>query len=136
MVEGWSKDDPGIKGSVWDVNMRRYKRLKTPRYRMDEGRLRDKRLTSGSSYTQNPAKRKAGAKNYALSVPCTTKYLQINRGLSTPIYFTAFTNSSDETFACLRILRNVPIATSLCIGTTQPTVPSGVDFFITTWLPR
>ena len=51
-------------------------------------------------------------------------------------HFTIFANSSGETFACLRMLRKVPIATSLCKGMTQPIFPSDVDFFITTWLPR
>ena len=75
----------------------------------------------------------AGATSFPPFLPRTFKQ---NRSLSTPIYFTAFTNSSAEIFACLRMLCNVPIATSPCIGTTQPTLPSGVDFFITTWLPR
>src|SRR5450759_5565 len=45
-------------------------------------------------------------------------------------------NSSGVTFACLKILRNVPIASSLCEGTTQVNSPFSTCFFKITWLPR
>jgi len=37
-------------------------------------------------------------------------------------------NSSSLTLASLRTDFNVPILISLCIGTTVPTLPSGVSF--------
>ena len=49
--------------------------------------------------------------------------------------YRCFENSSSSTLANFRTPFSVPIFSSLCMGTTVPTFPSGVVFDNLTWLP-
>ena len=68
-------------------------------------------------------------------------FVQTKHPLQAEVFFrarnyNASENASGETPAIFSALRNVPRATSRCMGITQPRSPSGVIFLRTTWLPR